>query len=170
MRTTTHWGNVFRRMSSGSIGFAEKALVIIKLKNCIAFTFMHLADAFIQSDLQCIQVIHFLPVGYMCSLGIEPTTFAPVNHWATGTLWYSSSKHLVLQGLELILRSLTFDYRLLLESLWIWELEILLRKHFKQQCEIGGACLKSKVILPKITVILSFLNYFVWSSYSFNTI
>ncbi len=23
------------------------------------FTFMHLADAFIQSDLQCIQVIHF---------------------------------------------------------------------------------------------------------------
>lgn len=30
---------------------------------------------------------------------------------------YSSSKHLVLQGLELMLRSLTFDYRLLLESL-----------------------------------------------------
>ncbi len=24
-----------------------------------AFTFMHLADAFIQSNLQCIQVIHF---------------------------------------------------------------------------------------------------------------
>ncbi len=24
------------------------------------FTFMHLADAFIQSDLQCIQVIHVL--------------------------------------------------------------------------------------------------------------
>ncbi len=24
-----------------------------------AFTFMHLADAFIQSDLQCIQAIHF---------------------------------------------------------------------------------------------------------------
>ncbi len=23
------------------------------------FTFMHLADAFIQSDLQCIQAIHF---------------------------------------------------------------------------------------------------------------
>ncbi len=28
----------------------------------ITFTFMHLADAFIQSDLQCIQVIHFLSV------------------------------------------------------------------------------------------------------------
>ncbi len=26
----------------------------------ITFTFMHLADAFIQSDLQCIQVIHVL--------------------------------------------------------------------------------------------------------------
>ncbi len=34
---------------------------------------MHLADAFIQSDLQYIQVIHFCQ--YVCSLGIEPTTF-----------------------------------------------------------------------------------------------
>ncbi len=38
------------------------------------FTFMHLADAFIQSNLQCIQAIHFFVS--MCSLGIEPTTFA----------------------------------------------------------------------------------------------
>ncbi len=38
------------------------------------FTFMHLADAFIQSDLQCIQAIHFFNQ-YVCSLGIEPTTF-----------------------------------------------------------------------------------------------
>ncbi len=36
------------------------------------FTFMHLADAFIQSDLQCIQVILFF-CQYVCSLGIEPT-------------------------------------------------------------------------------------------------
>ncbi len=46
---------------------------------------MHLADAFIQSDLQCIQVIHFHQ--YVCSLGIEPTTFcaadAMLYHWAT---------------------------------------------------------------------------------------
>ncbi len=33
---------------------------------------MHLADAFIQSDLQYIQVIHFYCL-YVCSLGIEPT-------------------------------------------------------------------------------------------------
>jgi len=36
-------------------------------------TFMYLADAFIQSDLQCIQAIHVFVS--MCSLGIEPTTF-----------------------------------------------------------------------------------------------
>ncbi len=36
---------------------------------------MHFADAFIQSDLQCIKVIIFF-CQYMCSLGIEPTTFA----------------------------------------------------------------------------------------------
>ncbi len=54
------------------------------------FTFMHLADAFIQSDLQCIQAIHiFLFYQYVCSLGIEPMTFCAANamlyHWATGT-------------------------------------------------------------------------------------
>ncbi len=52
------------------------------------FTFMHLADAFIQSDLHCIQAIIFF-YQYVCSLGIEPTTFCAANamlyHWATGT-------------------------------------------------------------------------------------
>ncbi len=49
------------------------------------FTFMHLADVFIQSDLQCIQFIHFL-CQHVCSLGIEPTAFdAMLYHWATGT-------------------------------------------------------------------------------------
>ncbi len=45
---------------------------------------MYLADAFIQSNLQRIQVLHLLSV---CSLGIEPTTFcaadAMLYHWAT---------------------------------------------------------------------------------------
>ncbi len=57
---------------------------------CCTFTFMHLADAFIQSDLQCIQAIHIFVS--TCSVGNEPTTFALLtqcsNHWATGTLWY----------------------------------------------------------------------------------
>ncbi len=43
---------------------------------CISF--MHLADAFIQSDLQCIQAIHFF-CQYVCSLGIEPTTFCAAD-------------------------------------------------------------------------------------------
>ncbi len=42
---------------------------------------MHLADAFIQSDLQCIQAIHvFVSV---CSQGIEPTTFALLTQCST---------------------------------------------------------------------------------------
>ncbi len=67
-----------------------KCLVHLKISLIyfIIFTFMHLADAFIQSDFQCIQVKHFF-CQYVCSLGIEPTTFALLtqysNHWATGT-------------------------------------------------------------------------------------
>ncbi len=43
---------------------------------------MHLADAFIQSDLQCIQVINFF-CQYVCSLAIEPTTFALLTQCST---------------------------------------------------------------------------------------
>ncbi len=43
---------------------------------------MHLADTFIQSDLQCIQAIH-LYCQYVCSLGIEPTTFALLTQCST---------------------------------------------------------------------------------------
>ncbi len=31
----------------------------VHLSHDMTFTFMHLSDAFIQSDLQCIQAIHF---------------------------------------------------------------------------------------------------------------
>ncbi len=34
-------------------------LIQLKQVYMFTFTFMHLADAFIQSDLQCIQAIHF---------------------------------------------------------------------------------------------------------------
>ncbi len=43
---------------------------------------MHLSDAFIQSDLQCIQDIH-LYCQNVCSLGIEPTTFALLTQCST---------------------------------------------------------------------------------------
>ncbi len=63
--------------------FLEIFCNIIKVFTVISdqFTFMHLADAFIQSDLQCIQAIHvfFFFYHYVCSLGIEPTTFCVAN-------------------------------------------------------------------------------------------
>ncbi len=40
------------------------------------FTFMHLADAFIQSDLHCIQVTVFTFDQLLLSLGIEPMMLA----------------------------------------------------------------------------------------------
>ncbi len=55
------------------------------------FTFMHLADAFIQSDLQCIQAIH-LYCQYVCSLGIEPTR---IWEWETYTYKHSSGSVVV---------------------------------------------------------------------------
>ncbi len=58
---------------------------------------IHLPDAFIQSNLQCIQAMHVL---YMCSLGIEPTTFLrcyrnalPLSHRNTDVPVYMSVCH-----------------------------------------------------------------------------
>ncbi len=55
-----------------------------KMGECIAdnvnlhftFTFMHLADAFIQSDLHCIQVTVSTFYQLLLSLGIEPMILA----------------------------------------------------------------------------------------------
>ncbi len=51
-------------------------------------TVLHLSDAFIQSNLTYSGYTVFCQ--YVCSLGIEPTTFELLmqcsNHWATGTL------------------------------------------------------------------------------------
>ncbi len=47
---------------------------------------LHLADAFIQSDLQCIQAIYIYILffyQYVCSLGIEPTTFCLLTQCST---------------------------------------------------------------------------------------
>ncbi len=53
------------------------------LQRISTFTFMHLADAFIQSDLRCIQAIHIFVSTWMCSLGIKPTTFALLTQCST---------------------------------------------------------------------------------------
>ncbi len=57
---------------------AELIWLISDWEFVISFTFMHLADTFIQSDLQCIQVIHILSV---CVF--EPTTFALLTQRST---------------------------------------------------------------------------------------
>ncbi len=48
----------------------------------ITFTFMHLADAFIQSDLQCIQVIHFF-VNTCVPWEFNPQPFALLTRCST---------------------------------------------------------------------------------------
>ncbi len=61
------------------------------------FTFMHLADAFIQSDLHCIQVTVSTFYQLLLSLGIEPMILALLTpcstSWATGKLSHSYEKH-----------------------------------------------------------------------------
>ncbi len=74
------------------------------------FTFMHLADAFIQSDLHCIQVtvLHFF-YQLLLSLGIEPmilALLAPCSTiWATGKpnyyLWVSGKWSRVMSGSQM---------------------------------------------------------------------
>ncbi len=53
---------------------------------------MHLADAFIQSDLHCIQVTVFTFYQLLLSLGIEPMILALLvpcsTIWATGKFLY----------------------------------------------------------------------------------
>ncbi len=67
------------------------------------FTFMHLANAFIQSDLQGIQVIHLL---YVCSLGIEPMTFALLTQCST-----TEPREDKILVLRLTLSIITYFYR-----------------------------------------------------------
>ncbi len=63
--------------------------------DALAFTFMHLADTFIQSDLHCIQVTVSTFYQLLLSLGIEPMILALLapcsTSWATGKLLLASS-------------------------------------------------------------------------------
>ncbi len=51
------------------------------LNNTFTFKFMHLAEAFIQSDLQCIQAIHFSSV--CVSWELNPQPFALLTQYST---------------------------------------------------------------------------------------
>ncbi len=69
-------------------------VTLMKLKlawdQLFTFTFMHLADAFIQSDLHCIQVTVFTFYQLLLSLGIEPMILALLAPCSTIELQESS--------------------------------------------------------------------------------
>ncbi len=52
------------------------AVHVLGLRITFTFTFMHLADAFIQSDLHCILSYSFTFYQLLLSLGIEPMILA----------------------------------------------------------------------------------------------
>ncbi len=56
---------------------------------------MHLADAIIQSDLHCIQAIHFL-ISMCVPRELNPQPFA-LYYWATGTKLNNTSKMIYVQ-------------------------------------------------------------------------
>ncbi len=69
-----------------------KGIAHPKIKIASLITFTHLADAFIQSDLQCIQVIHVLSACVFPgnrTHNLELPTTQCSNHWATGTRYCS---------------------------------------------------------------------------------
>ncbi len=72
---------------SGNGGYDEKTIKLTVLgKSCcmiFTFTFMHLADAFIQSDLHCIQVTVSTFYQLLLSLGIEPMILALLEPCST---------------------------------------------------------------------------------------
>ncbi len=62
-----------------------------RLALCNNITFIHLTDAFTKVTYRSVRLyILFYFFQYVCSLGIEPTTFCAANamlyHWATGTV------------------------------------------------------------------------------------
>ncbi len=70
--------------------FCHPEELLLHASEVMTFTFMHLADAFIQSDLHCIQVTVSTFYQILLSLGIEPMILALLTpcstSWATGKL------------------------------------------------------------------------------------
>ncbi len=84
-------GDVMNSSASGSFGFSYIFTKEGRWMYILHFTFMHLADAFIQSDLHCIQVTVSTFYQLLLSLGIEPMILALLapcsTSWATGKLY-----------------------------------------------------------------------------------
>ncbi len=65
------WGLIIKKEKKGKILHLIIKIICKQIGFTFTFTFMHLADAFIQSDLQCIQAIHF----YQYIISFEPKPF-----------------------------------------------------------------------------------------------
>ncbi len=97
-----------------SIGTVEHKADIKDEKLLFTFTFMHLADAFIQSDLQCIQVIHLLSVCVPWELNPQPLrckcSSLPLSHRNTDpfhtitavSLWHIDITRLLVSSFEIL--------------------------------------------------------------------
>ncbi len=66
--------------------FSLSHKAIVWFQKSYTFTFMHLADAFIQSDSWCIHAIHIF-VSICVPWESNPQPLRCSNHWATGTLY-----------------------------------------------------------------------------------
>ncbi len=84
--------NYIKASSNGCNNEHSSRHLLLASEPLKTFTFMHLADAFIQSDLHCIQVTVSTFYQLLLSLGIEPMILALLapcsTSWATGkTQW-----------------------------------------------------------------------------------
>ncbi len=68
------------RFQGTEVTIVTGAFSITSSEHIFTFTFMHLADAFIQSDLHCIQVTVSTFYQLLLSLGIEPMILALLRH------------------------------------------------------------------------------------------
>ncbi len=66
---------------------------------------MHLADAFIQSDLQSIQVIHFCIISTCVPWESNPQPFAQLTQWSTTVSTKTVSFQSVLRDLNYVLNT-----------------------------------------------------------------
>ncbi len=116
---------------SGVCSPSEIVLTAACVLQTHTFTFMHLADAFIQSDLHCIQVTVFTFYQLLLSKGIEPmilALLAPCSTiWATGKCIITVSVTRLCSPFGLKLIKLT----------WKLKLAIMVRGRY-----ISDACLR----------------------------
>ncbi len=109
------WTILLESMKKNLLIYAKSLKAYIQLKSLVdnrsthTFTFMHFADAFIQSNLQNIQADIFLspcvfPGNWTHNLCAANTM---LYHWATGTLWFNTHTYMIEISEEILTASVT---------------------------------------------------------------